>query len=258
VAARRKDTAPAQTVVLFGNPAPQMQIDGVGSDAAHLSQSVTRAEMWVGFDDPENVSASLSTGNDRMLSMIARGLDDAHSQYAIGINELEQIIAVHAGGAKPDWVSSSDPEFANALAAHFGCPVGEPVALLTNGGRDALHSQHLGTAAQPAAFNYIALTASVTAPSAADTTLTGEIATAGGGLIRAQATFAHTAGTNTSTLTKTFTANGSDVLPVTLAQIGVFNASSSGTLAYHTALGTTALLSVVGDSVTITETLTAG
>jgi hypothetical protein len=130
--------------------------------------------------------------------------------------------------------------------------------LLVNAGRDALHAQHLGTSAQPAAFNFMCLSANATAASAASTTLPGEIATAGGGLLRAQATYAHTAGTNTSTLTKTFTANGSDALPVTVAKIGVLNASTVGTLGYETLLGTTAVLSLSGDNVAITHTITAG
>jgi hypothetical protein len=76
--------------------------------------------------------------------------------------------------------------------------------------------------------------------------------------VRAQATYAHTAGTNTSTLTKTFTANASDALPVTVAKIGVFNASSAGTMGYETLLNATATLTVAGDNVAITETVTAG
>lgn len=108
-------------------------------------------------------------------------------------------------------------------------------------------------AAAPA--NYIALTASATAPAAADTTLTGEIATAGGGLLRAVATYAHTAAAASYTLTKTFTANGSDILPVTIAKIGVFNAATVGTLVFETLLGTTATLSASGDQLTITETV---
>ena len=128
--------------------------------------------------------------------------------------------------------------------------------MLTNAGRDMIHAQALGTSAQPAAANYIALTADATAPSATDTTLTGEITTAGGGLVRAQAVYAHTGGATTSTLTKTFTANGSDTLPVVIAKIGVFNASTSGTMALETKPATTATLSAIGDATTITETLT--
>lgn len=246
------------TIVLLGNPNPQMQVGGQSVPAEHLNQSVTRVEMRDGFDDPDHVELSLSTENDELLALRALKLGDEHRGYAVGVHEVAEIMAVHAGGAKPDWVTSSDPAFAAALASYFGCPVGEPTNLLTNGGRDALHAQNLGTSAQPAAFNFIALTANSTSPVAGDTTLTGEITTVGGGLLRAQATFAHTAGTNTSTLTKTFTANGSDSLPVTLAKIGVFNASSSGTMGYEDLLNATATLNVSGDNVTVTYTLTAG
>lgn len=135
--------------------------------------------------------------------------------------------------------------------------------LLTTAGRDALHPQHLGgggAPAQPAPFAYLAVanSASATAPAAGDTVLTGEITTAGGGLLRGQATYAHTAGTNVTTLTRTFTANGSDSLPVTISQDGCFNASSAGTLGYKSALASNATLNAAGDSVALTRTLTIG
>ena len=255
-------------VVLLGNSAPQMQRpvtntqgEVVGSQsvaAEHMQQSVTRVEMQPDFADEEFVKATLSTDNDRTLANIATLLGEPLNRYAIGVQHLEQIMDVHAGGAKPTWVSSEHKDFEQAISQYYKCPVGEPTALLTSAGRDALHAQHMTTGAQPASFNYIALTASTTAPAPTDTTLTGEITTAGGGLLRAQATYAHTTGTNVTTLTKTFTANGSDVLPVTIAQIGVFNASTSGTLGYHTALSSTATLNVSGDNATITETVTGG
>lgn len=99
----------------------------------------------------------------------------------------------------------------------------------------------------PATF--IALTANATAPAAASTALTGEIAT--GTLIRAVATYAHTNGTATYTLTKTFTSDQT----VTIAKIGVFNASTIGTLVFETLLNATASL-VSGDQLQITETVT--
>jgi len=253
------------TTVLFGNPAPQMQV--VGADgrtqsvpADHLTASETRVEMWEGFDDPDNAALTLSTNNDRVLTLIANSLADTDRHYAIGVGELEQVLNAHTAGQRPDWVWSDDPEFARVIGQHFSTTVVDepPSMLLTNGGRDALHAQHLGTSAQPAAFNYMALTANATAAAAGDTTLTGEITTAGGGLLRAQATYAHTAGTNTTTLTKTFTANGSDSLPVTIAKIGIFNASTVGTMGYETALNASATLNVSGDNVAITETVTAG
>lgn len=97
--------------------------------------------------------------------------------------------------------------------------------------------------------DFIGLTADATAPAAASTALTGEITT--GTLARAQATYAHTNGTNTYTLTKTFTSDQS----VTVAKIGVFNAGTGGTLVFETLLNATATL-VSGDQLQITETVT--
>lgn len=257
------------TTVLFGNSAPQMTVrnpDGSTYQvpAEHLSVSETRVEMRDGFDDPGENALALSTQNDRHLSLIGNTLANSEhaDHYAIGINEVEQVVSIHAAGEAPAWVWSDDAEFAAALGAYFGCDVvSEPPAmLLTNSGRDALHQQHLGTSAQPAAFFYLALanSATATAPAATDTTLVGEITTAGGGLLRGSATFSHTAGTNTSTLTKTFTANASDSLPVTVSQLGVFNAASAGTMSYKTPLSANATLSISGDNVAVTETITAG
>lgn len=129
--------------------------------------------------------------------------------------------------------------------------------MLTTAGKDFVASA-LGdrSGSRAAAADYIALTANNTSPAAGDTTLTGEIATGGGGLIRAQAAYAHTGGASTYTLTKTFTANGSDSLPVTIAKIGVFNASSSGSMPWTSLLSTTATISASGDALTITETIT--
>ena len=260
--------APGGLTVRLGNPAPQTHVPAVDEygaptggqlavPAPHLNQSVTTVEMRPGFDAADEVSLALSTDNDRMLTLIGRTLG-TDQRYAVGVLELEQVLATHAAGAAPSWVDSEDAGFAAAVAKHFDCYLGEPTALLVNAGRDALHAQHVGTGAQPAAFTYMAVSASTVAPAAASTTLPGEITTAGGGLLRALGTYAHTAGTNTSTLTKTFTANASDTLPVTIAKLGVLNAVSAGTLGYETLLNATATLTVSGDSVAITETLTAG
>jgi hypothetical protein len=129
--------------------------------------------------------------------------------------------------------------------------------MLTNAGKDMVVSA-IGdrSGSRAAVADYLALTANTTTPAATDTTLTGEIATAGGALIRAQATYAHTGGTATYTLTKTFTANGSDALPVTVAKIGVFNASSAGAMVWETLLSATSTLSASGDALTITSTIT--
>lgn len=129
--------------------------------------------------------------------------------------------------------------------------------MLTTAGKDFVASA-LGdrSGSRAAAADYLALTANVTTPALGDTTLTAEIATASGGLIRATATYAHTGGAATYTLTKTFTVNGNDSIPVTVGKAGVFNASSAGTLVWETLLSATATLSAIGDALTITETVT--
>lgn len=96
-------------------------------------------------------------------------------------------------------------------------------------------------------------------PVATDTTLSAEYAVAGGGLIRQAATYAHTLGTNTYTLTATFTVNASDTgLPRTITGIGTFDTltSSTGVMLHETALSATATLSAIGDALTVTQTVT--
>lgn len=105
---------------------------------------------------------------------------------------------------------------------------------------------------------YMALTATATPAVDGDTALSGEIATAGGGLIRSLATYAHTAAGTTTTLTKTFTANGSDSLPVTVAQIGIFQGVvlAASRMIFRTVLNATMAFSLSGDQGQVTHTTT--
>lgn len=129
--------------------------------------------------------------------------------------------------------------------------------MLTTAGKDwAASALFDSSGSRAAAATYLAVTANSTSPSAGDTTLTGEITTSGGGLVRGVGTYAHTGGASTATLTRTFTANGSDSLPVTLAKAGVFNASSGGSMPFESLLSPTATVSASGDSVTLTVTIT--
>lgn len=114
-----------------------------------------------------------------------------------------------------------------------------------------------------APYWYMALDSVNTAPGHTDTTLNTEIVTSGGGLVRALTTYAYTAasgtsGSNTYTLSKTFTANGTDSLPITVYNVGIFNTktSSTGRMMFKTALSASATLSASGDAVTVTSTIT--
>lgn len=107
---------------------------------------------------------------------------------------------------------------------------------------------------------WVALTANSSSPSTGggDTTLTAEITTSGGGLIRAAASYIHTPGSNQYSLQNTFTANTQDIpnLPVSIAKIGVFQSQNGGRLLFETLLGSAAPLNNSGDNVQITDTVT--
>ncbi len=158
----------------------------------------------------------------------------------------------------PSFVVCDDEELRQAVMAAFNLsdPQG-PVALYLNSGRDWVSQQVFGTAVAAATNQgkWIGLTANSTAPAVTDTTLTGEITTAGGGLVAAAGTVAHTTGASSSTVTNTFTTNGSDTLPVTLAKAGLGNALSTARVhIFQTLFASTATLAAVGDAVALTWT----
>lgn len=85
----------------------------------------------------------------------------------------------------------------------------------------------VGNVSSPTAFTYIAVGTSTTAVAVGQTALQAEIST--NGLSRAAATISRTTTTvtnDTLTLTKVFNVSGTS----TIEEIGVFNASSSGTM----------------------------
>ncbi|MEK6443648.1 hypothetical protein [Pseudonocardia sp. T1-2H] len=104
---------------------------------------------------------------------------------------------------------------------------------------------------------FMALTANATAPAATDTALAAEITTAGGGLVRQLGVYAHTTGVAGYTLTGTYTANGSDALPVIVAKVGVFNSMvpGAGGLGFETSLSSTATFAASGDQLTLTSSV---
>lgn len=104
-----------------------------------------------------------------------------------------------------------------------------------------------GTGAYASA-NYIGFTADTTAPAAGDTTLSGELT--GGTMGRTRATYAHTSGQATFTLTVSLTADRT----VTVAKIGVFTAGVGGTMAFESLLDSTAPMRS-GDSIQIVHTV---
>ena len=111
--------------------------------------------------------------------------------------------------------------------------------LVTNAGFDMASKCLSDTAAQPAACNYFAFAIDSSNTGAgtvaiADTAInssgTGSTEITTNGLARAQATFAHTNGLLTYTLSKAFSVTGTST---GVNKIGVFNAGSTGTMCYE-------------------------
>lgn len=143
-------------------------------------------------------------------------------------------------------------EYNAELVAHdvAHCP-----NIKTKVGVDAIFEQTFSAGVQPACFFWVAISKNATAVSASSTTLSEEIVTSEGGLIRKNATYAHTTGTATATLTVTFTANTHDALPITVKKFAIFNKEKTGgTMCIETLL-TEATFSAAGDNATLTETL---
>ena len=122
--------------------------------------------------------------------------------------------------------------------------------LLTDAGRDFLHQQGYFTTGLGAnGGNYIALTVNTGAPADGDTTLTGEITD--GGLGRSQGTLSHSAGENTSTIVKTFTASATHT---SVQKSALFSASTAGTMVHEATF--TAVTLESSDQLQITWTVT--
>lgn len=99
-------------------------------------------------------------------------------------------------------------------------------------------------------FTYVALGTTNTAPAAGNTALAAEITDSGFQRAAGTVTRITTTVTNdTLSISKTFTASGSK----TLEEVGIFNASSSGTMLSRALTGTKAMSS--GEQITITYTL---
>ena len=124
--------------------------------------------------------------------------------------------------------------------------------LLTNTGRDQLHVQGYDTTGLASnGFNYIGLSNDATSPSATDTTLASELS--GNGLTRAQGVYAHTTGTNTTTISNTFTYTGSSQA---VQKAGLFNLSSAGVMGHETSFTQRTLFT--NDTLAVTWTITLG
>lgn len=124
--------------------------------------------------------------------------------------------------------------------------------LITNAGRDFLHLQGYGTSGLGAnGLNYIALSDDTVTETSTSTTLSTEIAA--NGLSRAQGTVAHTSGTNTTTVDKTFTCT---TTTQKAQKAALFTAASVGIMNHVLAFTERTL--IPGDTLEVTFTITLG
>ena len=120
---------------------------------------------------------------------------------------------------------------------------------------------------------FMGLSTTNTASVATDTSMAGEIVngtpagetnvagTLPSGLLRQIATYAHSAGASTYTMTGVFTVNASDaILPQTIYRMGLFKSlistDTANSMMFETLLSASATVSAIGDQLTTTETVT--
>lgn len=128
--------------------------------------------------------------------------------------------------------------------------VDETLNVKTNAGIDFLHVQGYGSSGLGAnGLNFIALSNDTLTETSTSTTLSTEIAA--NGLTRAAGTVAHTTGTTTTTIAKTFTCTTTSQ---SAQKAALFTAGSSGTMNH--ALAFTQRTLQVSDTLSITFTIT--
>ncbi|MER3407563.1 MAG: hypothetical protein C4292_01830 [Nitrososphaera sp.] len=121
--------------------------------------------------------------------------------------------------------------------------------LITNAGKDFIAAQIGSNSTGGNGANFIAVSSNSAAPVPTNTGLAGEIGT--GGLNRQQGSYSHAPGTNTFTVTKTFTATASHA---NVQKAGLFTAASAGTMMAENIFTPVNLAS--NDQLTITWTIT--
>jgi hypothetical protein len=179
-------------------------------------------------------AAFATTGSGLAGHMVVAGTSAATFRYGTVISNTATVLTIG------EWL---DPAAPGAVAS---TPAGTSPYIVLPGGAPAW---------------YMALGTSAAAPAAADTlTNLTEVNNAGGGLNRKLATYAHTTGAASYTLTAAYTANASDsaTFGVAIHKVGVLATltPATGRIVFETVLNADATLSASGDQLTVTETVT--
>ena len=143
------------------------------------------------------------------------------------------------------------PEVIDPESAELVGEIEEVHNVVTDSGRDFLHAQGYSTGPGANGLNYIGLSNDALTETTASTTLSNEIAA--NGLTRAAGAYAHTNGTNTSTVTKTFTcATANQSAQKAALFVG------AGAVTMNHALAFTQRNLIVGDTLQVQFTITLG
>lgn len=204
-----------------------------------------RITKWAAVEQGSSTGRKL-TGGVRRRRVFDEEL--APTMHLTALSMMDELAMLE--GKSTGWLANVLREFGGELVGVNGTVDLRSVTpnLRTTVGIDWVADSLGKSASRPAVAEYIGLTENATAPAAGDTTLTSEIAT--GGLTRAIATYAHTGSATSYTLSKTFTASSAFTA---VQKAGLFNASSSGTMAFENTFTATAL--AISDQLTVQWTI---
>lgn len=203
---------------------------------------VQSVQMGGGLQGEVGVATATSSTSITTNSAITHATNDLAGQRVVALSSgavVEGLILSNSSGLNT--VVVIDRWVTPGTTTAAGTPSSTTAYAILNGGVPA---------------RCIALSTNSTAPSATDTTLAGELNNAGGGLNRAVATYSHTLGASSYSLSNTWTANSSDGASNTVQKIGVFNSTlgTTGILVFESAITSPPTL-VSGDTLQVTETI---
>jgi hypothetical protein len=215
---------------------------GVGGDTVGFSGATTSAPTATTATDT-GAAFPASSGTPAIGGLVGHVVVMGNNVYGVVLSNSGTVLTVD------HWHSPTNPETVATTPGSGGY-------IVLPGGFPAFW---MGISVATRAFNAADQVLSN------DGTAISELWFSGGGLRRQMAAWAHTNGTATYTVAKTYTANGSDTLPQTIAKVGLFQhgvtaaptTTTSGMMLFNTNLASTATLSAVGDNVAITDTVTA-
>lgn len=278
-----------EKLVHMGNIEPHIPVTENGEvvrhEPANVGPQITTSDFAIDLVEPliEHAETIIKEVEERGLANLVGYIGGLQhlNEWETAVKYVYAIVSAHAARGM-SWIASEDEKLEHVLSvlldaehapkgtsaalklahlegdaekwAEVTAGIEGPTALKTKEGTKLINNNAFGPT-QVERAKWVAISANAAAPAEGDTTLAGEITTAGGGLVRKEVTWTETSQT-VCTFTVVFTANGSDALPVKIKKFGLFNkVTSGGQIALEDEF-TEAQLSLSGDNITITETVT--